>query len=279
MSEEERTEHGEAGGPAPTGAREPGAGGPDPLAPEVSQRVGTILDAVEREAERLRLEAREEARRYLEYSRRRADALVEERQRRIAALSDELLRKTEAVVARLDDATPVRHSFDNLVRALGGAAERLAREVEETRADFDPPSFGEAAASEGQRPPAAAAAPPAPQPARAPAAEAPPAPTQAVPAKQPAPPTSAGRPSAPATHPQPPATPGATPAPPERGRELDATRLVAIQMAAAGSTRAQVRDHLRDAMGSDDAGRMLDEIFGPGSGDDARVPWTAFGHR
>ena len=98
---------------------------------EISRRVGSILDAVEREAQRLRAEAREEADRYLEDAQRRADDLVAERQRRIAALSDELIAKAEAVVGRLDDAAPVREGFENLVRALGDAAERLARETTE----------------------------------------------------------------------------------------------------------------------------------------------------
>lgn len=109
-------------------------------ATEISRRVGSILDAVELEAQRLREEARLEAARYLDHARARADSLVAERQRRIAAVSDELLAKAEAVVGRLDDAAPVREGFENLVRALGDAAERLARETEAGR-DFEPPPF------------------------------------------------------------------------------------------------------------------------------------------
>ena len=77
------------------------------MASEISRRVGSILDAVENEAARLREEARAEAARYSENARRQADDLVAERQRRIAELSDELVAKSEAVVARLDDARPV----------------------------------------------------------------------------------------------------------------------------------------------------------------------------
>src|SRR5215211_8508918 len=78
---------------------------PDPgrIAPEVSRRVNSILDAVEREAESIRERAKEDARRYIEYSRRRADGLVAERQRVIAALSDELVGRAERVLKRLDD--------------------------------------------------------------------------------------------------------------------------------------------------------------------------------
>ncbi len=49
--------------------------------------------------------------------------------------------------------------------------------------------------------------------------------------------------------------------------------MVAIQMASAGSTRGDVRGHLNQALGIADAEPTLDEIFGPGTGDDARVPW------
>jgi hypothetical protein len=129
-------------GTGPQRSEGPATGG-DPgsaLASEISRRVAAILEAVEGEAARLRAEARADAARYLDDARRQADELVAERQRRIAAVSDELLRKSEAVVARLEDAEPVRTGFENLVRALGDAAERLARET-------------------GEAPPAPAAAP------------------------------------------------------------------------------------------------------------------------
>jgi hypothetical protein len=51
--------------------------------------------------------------------------------------------------------------------------------------------------------------------------------------------------------------------------------MVTIQMASSGSTRAEVRDHLSRALGIVDAETTLDEIFGQGSGEDARVPWTS----
>ncbi|KAA0274960.1 MAG: hypothetical protein EDQ89_01080, partial [Acidobacteria bacterium] len=114
------------------------------LASEISRRVAAVLDAVEREAGRLREEARIDAMRQLDDARRRADELVAERQRRIAAVSDELLSKSEAVVARLEDAEPVRAGFENLVRALGDAAERLAREAGGAPpAPAAPPAFHE----------------------------------------------------------------------------------------------------------------------------------------
>ena len=154
---------------------------PDPaIAPEIARTVGSILDAVEREAARLREEARAEADRYLEQSRLRADQLVEERRQRIAELSDELITKSEAVVRRLDDAAPVRHGFDNLVRALAGAAERLARARENGAAEFrSPPYHGSAEAPEPPSPPQPAPSTP-PRPAACPATAEPSRPRSAL---------------------------------------------------------------------------------------------------
>ena len=113
----------EDSGPSESGTE--GSGG----AAEISRRVAAILDAVEREAQKQREEARAEAAAYLERATRTADELVADRKRRISELSDELVRKTEAVVSRLDDAAPVQQGFESLVRALGDAAQRLSDEA------------------------------------------------------------------------------------------------------------------------------------------------------
>lgn len=108
---------------------------PAPAAAEISRRVAAILDDVEREAARLRAEAREDAARYRARARAEADDLLAERRRRIAELSDEIVTRSEAVSARLDDAVPVREGFEQLVRRLGVAAERLAHEAGADRID------------------------------------------------------------------------------------------------------------------------------------------------
>jgi len=51
-------------------------------------------------------------------------------------------------------------------------------------------------------------------------------------------------------------------------------RQAAIQLAGAGSTRAQVEAHLRDYMRLDDPAPLLEQLFGPGSGAGARVAWA-----
>jgi len=292
MSEEETAQRAPEAGPGEA----PGSGSDTAMAAEISRRVGSILDAVEREAARLREDAQAEAARYSDAARRRADDLVEQRRRRIAELSDELIAKSEAVVARLDDAAPVRAGFENLVRALGDAAERLANESDETAGDFKPPPFHEAAhepqpAPPAQRPPPVpdrqsppSPPPPAfaeqqPHPARAPSEPSwNPQPAPAVPAAAvPAAPAPAAPPTPAPAPPQPPPDLRSE-RPPQRNatwRDLDEARMVAIQMASAGSTRADVRGHLNEALGIPDPERTLDEIFGAGSGDDTRVPWTS----
>lgn len=51
-------------------------------------------------------------------------------------------------------------------------------------------------------------------------------------------------------------------------------REAAIQMAAAGATRSQVDAHLREFSDTGDPTGLLDQVFGPATGDDARVPWA-----
>lgn len=227
----------------PDGAAEAPGGS---MAPEVSRRVSSILDAVEQEGARLREDAREQAQAYLEGARRRADELVAERRGRIAELSDELVAKSEAILERLEEAAPVRQSFESLVRALGEAADRLSEEAEGTGSDFEPPPFEDEQASvPGPEPEAAG--------------------------------TQFSAPAPPALHAPPPSTSdrgsrSLGPAP----NQPDSVRTIAIQMAGAGWTRHDVGKHLQQSLGIADTEPILEEIFGAGSPDDARVPWTAY---
>jgi hypothetical protein len=190
------------------------------LAPEISRRVRAILEVAEREAESMREEARDEARRITEDARRRADQLVAKRQRRVSELSDTLTTRLEALLAGLEGAEEARAAFEGLVRALGEAAERIAREASEPGPD--------APADEPTGPP----------------------PPQAVP------PTPRTRPDA------------------ERDHRTDGAQIVAIQLAAAGRTRAETASQIRDSLGIDDPTQVLDEVFGEGTPDEATVPWA-----
>ncbi|MGI8460437.1 MAG: hypothetical protein ACR2OC_02200 [Solirubrobacterales bacterium] len=247
-------------------------------------RVNEIVDAVEREAAKLRQEAeseaaqvryqaQEEARRYVDQARHQAESLVARRMERIQEISDVLMARAEEVLERLDYAVPVKTGFENLVRALGETAERLANQ---DYSEFAEPSWDEVRSAPAQQTPeppyspqSATGAPP-PQPGYASPATAtgyaadpagsPPQPPQP-------PPVEYANPSGPP--PQVPLPQGAGPG----WQELDGAHRIAIQMAAAGSTRGEVEAHLVHAPEPARAS-VLDEIFGPGSPAETRVPWA-----
>jgi len=260
------------GAPDPAGA----AGGQtDWESTSLGSRVDEIVEAVDREAAKLRHEAeeearqvrhraQEEARQYIEYARRESERLVAERREQIAALSDGLMARAEEVLERLDYAVPVKTGFENLVRALGETAERLAGD-DITR--FNEPTWErfrettEGPVSPGP-PPAQAGPPPG-----------------APPAPPPSPPLAFSQATGePAPPPEPPAGPSQPPAHPGQPgatgwQQLDDAQRVAIQMAAGGRTRGEVDSHLGGLPATQRAA-MLDEIFGVGTPLDATVPWA-----
>ena len=239
------------------------------MAPDLARRMSSMLDAVEREADRLMEEARVQAEQQVELARRQADGLVAERQRRISELSDELIERTESLLERLDETAPIRDSFNHLLQSLSHAADRLAFEIE---------------SDDGGRRAAPATAAPAPEPPPPPPPRAEPeSPPRSVeeptrvrhlrPSLEP----SGVRPPAPAAEGEAAAAGGwgwATP-PGQDPQLVQRARQAAIQMAAAGTTRSQVASYLRGSLGIDEPDPLLDEIFGAGTADDARVPWAA----
>ena len=121
-----------ASGQAGTGGigHRSGSGGDfEALAPGLTRRIGSILETVEREADRMLEDARVEAQRQVGYGKRQAAGPLAERQRRLVELSDQLIARTEAVVAQLGEAELVRDSFGRLLRALSETADRLAAEA------------------------------------------------------------------------------------------------------------------------------------------------------
>jgi hypothetical protein len=223
---------------------DPGADAP-PLAAgsDLTRRISSILDAVEREADRMLEDARAEAEQQIELARRQADGLVAAQQRRISELSGALVERVESILARLDETAPIRESFDRLVTELGHAADRLALEIE---------------------------APPAPR------QQGPPPPTPPTRLEEP---EDAEAPHEPAgvRHLRPSPAPADAPAAAsgEESALVHRARQAVIQMAAAGTTRAQVAAHVRGSIGLANPEPLLDEIFGAGTADDARVPWAA----
>ena len=63
-------------------------------------------------------------------------------------------------------------------------------------------------------------------------------------------------------------------APGDDAELVQRARHAAIRMAAAGTTRGEVAIHLRDSLRLANPSSLLDEIFGPGTTGDARVPWA-----
>ncbi len=259
----------------------PAQPGPDPIAPEISRRISAILDAAEREVSEVRKQAREEALRYMDYARRRADGLIAERQLRISELSGDLLQRAEHLLAQVESAEPLREALDELVRKLAETAEGLTREAD-SLGDFVPPPFGDAAAETPAPGPTPGPAP-VPDPAPPPGPPPPPTPLPDPPEPpDPGPPVGAAwpqvvepaastpRPPGPAPEPSGPASERRDPGQPSP----NGARMVAMQMAAAGSIRAQVESHIRETIGVADPGPILDEVFGPGSPPEATVPWA-----
>jgi hypothetical protein len=235
------------------------------FAGDASQRVQSIVSTAEaeasgllrdaeREAELIRREAQAEADRIVDDARRRADELVAERMQLLADMSDGIVERTEVLFERIDAAGHVRRQFDDLLRSLAEAAESVARDSGVRRA-------APRSSAHVPRPSTHAPRPPAPRPASAPVEAAPPAPPA------PAPPAPARREPAPAPRVRRPEPLQSAPQPSRRvddhnDARFDGARLVALQMAVAGSTREEVHAELQRAFRLADPSSILDDVFG-----------------
>ncbi len=106
-----------------------------------AQRAIEVRLEAENDALRLRSQAVDEARRYLEDARRRVDAFADARIRRITELTDALAEAAANLPERMAEAVAVRRQIDELIIALGAAAEQAAREAD--RPAIDLPRVGE----------------------------------------------------------------------------------------------------------------------------------------
>jgi hypothetical protein len=219
-----------------------------PLRESVSsagERIQVIIEAAEKAAAGIIEDADAQARRYIEASRQRADVLADERVRVMSDLTDTLLRQAELV----------KRQSDELLTALDSARGELASRIgPELSAGSPEPA--------PQPPPAAPLPPEVPEPPRVPhlqPVESEPPGLQAVepppaPAPEPPPAQTSAPPYRPATQPGQASGPTAS----------DGARLLAAQMAVAGSTRNEIETRLRDEFGIQDAAPILDGILGPG---------------
>lgn len=222
---------------------------------EVTDRVRSIVRAAEELADAIEREARERAEAQLRQAegeaaervataRRQADELVGERRRRIAALSDGIVEHAERALHGLAEAGSLRSRLGVVVGELGAAAARLDELASE------PPQQRSQGADRVARAPAEPTAVEGAGPGRS---------------------SSAADPQPPATigsrsingFPDEPVRPGLAEARSDERREdeLGAVRLVARQMAAAGSSRSEVAGHVRRAFGLTDPSAVLNEAF------------------
>ena len=224
------------------------------FAGDASQRVHAIVSAAETEAAGLVRDAEREADLIRREAQAEADALVAERLQLLADLSDGIIERTEMLFDRIDAAGHVKRQIDDLLRSLGEAAENVSREAGTRRTAPRPathtprPSVAHAPAAHTPRPAAPPVRPVAPAPAPAPVSRREPAPTAHV--RRPEPVQSAPPPE-----------------PPRRADDksdarFDGARLVALQMAVAGSTREEVHSELQRAFRLADPSSILDDVFG-----------------
>jgi cell division septum initiation protein DivIVA len=261
------------------------------ISDEISERVRSVLAAAESAATAIRHEAEQqvqskrraaeaERQRYLEDAKAEAEALLEERMKRISQLSDSLIEGAEAILMRIEGAQEVKRQLETMVHALADAAEKLAGESEH--------------AHEAPRPRPVAVEDP--EPATVTELRTPPKPEPKPVVVEVVPeedddvevvdavavvddePEAAPEPESAAEHPSPverlrkavtpPAENGAKDeaAPPEQrgfdGDDMLAARLVALQMAVAGSERVEVEAHLRKTFALEEPGAILNDVFG-----------------
>ena len=218
-----------------------------------SEASGLVRDA-EREAELIRREAQAEADALVDDARRRADDLVAERVQLLADLSDGIIERTEMLFDRIDAAGHVKRQIDDLLRSLGEAAENVSRESGTRRsASRSAAHAPRPSVAHSPRTPAA----PQPRPAAPPVRSVAPAPAPEPPRREPAPTAHVRRPEP-------------VPSAPEPSRRVDdksdarfdGARLVALQMAVAGSTREEVHSELQRAFRLADPSSILDDVFG-----------------
>lgn len=195
----------------------------------IGSRIESIIAAAEQAAAGIRQDAEENARRYYEDSRQRADEVAVARMREVADLTDGLIKRAKTVAQQSDE----------LIAALEEAG-RQAMSAARSGARREPapaPEAGGAEADPLAPPPASEAPPPRHEPREAPATLSPPVRAE-------------GQPSQP-TAPE----PSAAPAQVSQG-----ARLLATQMAVAGSSRDQIARRLHDEFGIRDASAILNEI-------------------
>lgn len=233
-------------GPEPEPRREPEGEAPPPPGDSVGRRIESILEAAERAAAGIREDAETWARRYAEESKQKADQAAAQRIQELSTLTDDLIQRarsvaqqSDALIGALDDAG--RRMLNS---ALPGQGSERPREEAPPPAEPPPQRWGRTNAgapqpgSGGWRPAGETAAP------------------RGTPAQQPAPQAPPPSPPAPAEPEPAPRAPEARPT----GQVSEGARVLATQMAVAGSTRDEIAWRLQDEFGIQDPSPILHEI-------------------
>jgi hypothetical protein len=264
------------------------------ISDEISERVRSVISAAESAATAIRHEAEQEVamkrraaeaerERFLEHAKSEAEAVLDQRIKRISELSDALIEGAEALLMRINGAQEVKRQLETMVHALAHSAADLAAESEQGRlapvprsidVDDDPePRIQAVPEPESEPPTEAEAAVPEPEPENVTELR--------VPESEPAAPVveevevevvdAVEVVEEPAAEEQQPAGEGNGAAdtaeqPAEQrgfdGDDMLAARLVALQMAVAGSARDEVEAHLRKTFSLDEPGAILNDVFG-----------------
>lgn len=231
-------------------------------------RIQVIIEAAEKAAAGIIDDAEAQARRYLEESRTRADSIADQRAQEMSALTDSLIQQAETVKRQSDELIQALDQAKQQVHERFGEEPALPVEPApihhlkpvEPQADFPiealPPQAADLPLEEAS--PQTGAEPlPMPPPVSVPPPSSEPAASVEEPVAPEEPSLVSGPPAHESAPPPPPAASRPAGAPPS-----DGARLLATQMAVAGSSRAEIESRLQNEFGIWDAGPMLDAILG-----------------
>jgi vacuolar-type H+-ATPase subunit H len=215
----------------------------DELIGSTTERVQSVLEAAERAAEGIIKDAEAEAERQIAEAQARAERLVRERSRAASQLTDEVL----------DQAATIREQSEQLIAALQRAIEMVEGDLVAVSEGADEAARGDVAAE-----PAASDRP-----------------LGEARADRDASARRGGLTAVPPTEPAKPAVGPTTPGASSEAGPQDAAkaaRLLATQLAVAGASREEIEKRLRNELGIDDPGSILDAARGaPEAGPDRRT--------
>ncbi len=236
----------------------------------VAEREAAVI---QRDLAAHRAEAEREARRYVDDARREADALVRRRVGRLRELTDELVEQAEAAQRQLDSLAGVLQRSTARLEGedrekpaassdggdLGGSAggvdgEALSRST--AGVEGDDLSRSRPGGDDGPRAPARRQ--------RLPRGQRRPQLPLRVRAALRTPDEIRGKPPSPSSQERRTSAASGGPSALATAPDLEAARLVAVEMAVAGSSRDEVERHLRDAFGIRETHGLLDDVFGAG---------------